>query len=345
MIQTEFREVGKNFDFIADVGFTKGYKSSVINKKKNINHLFSDLNLDLNFENFNKSDLSIKMERVSNDTYLKIFESNIANNSLKPKNSNILKSEAILKLEHEDYDFETGFQSFEDLTLTNNDRYEFILPYYNYNKNYTNYFYNGVIKLSSTGSNELKNTNNLRTKIINDISYNGLDNITNFGLKNNININLKNLIASGKNDTEYKSNPNIKLMNNIEFVSSLPLSKQNKKFQNYITPKISLRLNPGNMKNYSNLENKINIDNIFSSNRIGVIDTIESGESLTLGVDYKKEKLEDINKYFEMKLATVIRKDEENDIPKSSSLNKKLNLFGSISNNFSEYLKLITIFL
>ena len=106
MIQTEFREVGKNFDFIADVGFTKGYKSSVINKKKNINHLFSDLNLDLNFENFNKSDLSIKMERVSNDTYLKIFESNIANNSLKPKNSNILKSEAILKLEHEDYDFE-----------------------------------------------------------------------------------------------------------------------------------------------------------------------------------------------------------------------------------------------
>ena len=52
-----------------------------------------------------------------------------------------------------------------------------------------------------------------------------------------------------------------------------------------------MRLNPGNMKNYSNLENKINIDNIFSSNRIGVIDTIESGESLTLGVDYKKESL------------------------------------------------------
>ena len=28
-----------------------------------------------------------------------------------------------------------------------------------------------------------------------------------------------------------------------------------------------------------------------------------------------------------MKLATVIRKDEENDIPKSSSLNKKTQIF------------------
>ena len=42
-----------------------------------------------------------------------------------------------------------------------------------------------------------------------------------------------------------------------------------------------------------------------------------------------------------MKLGTVFRDDEENDIPKSSTLNKKnSNLFGSISNNFSEYLKL-----
>ena len=42
-----------------------------------------------------------------------------------------------------------------------------------------------------------------------------------------------------------------------------------------------------------------------------------------------------------MKLATVFRDDEEIDIPKSSTLNKKnSNLFGSISNNFSEYLNL-----
>ena len=64
------------------------------------------------------------------------------------------------------------------------------------------------------------------------------------------------------------------------------------------------------MKNYSSLNNKINVDNIFSKNRIKWYTRIRS--SLTVGVDYKKEKIENINKYFEMKLATVFRNEEEN---------------------------------
>ena len=65
------------------------------------------------------------------------------------------------------------------------------------------------------------------------------------------------------------------------------------------------------MKNYSSSERIINTDNIFSNNRIGVDDTLESGASLTLGVDFKKEKLKDINKYFEIKLASVFRKERK----------------------------------
>ena len=107
-------------------------------------------------------------------------------------------------------------------------------------------------------------------------------------------------------------------MGNFELISSFPMIKQDEAFQNLLVPKMSLRFNPGSMKNYSNLEKKINIDNIFSNNRIGVTDTFEKGQSITLGVDYKKEKLENINKYFEMKLDTVFRDDEEIDIPKSS---------------------------
>ena len=76
---------------------------------------------------------------------------------------------------------------------------------------------------------------------------------------------------------------------------------------------------------------------MFLINRLGIGDSFEKGKSLTIGLDYKKEKLEDINKYFEFKLASVFRDTEENFIPKSSSLNKKnSNLFGSIENKFSE---------
>ena len=122
----------------------------------------------------------------------------------------------------------------------------------------------------------------------------------------------------------------------------MPLIKKSELFNNYITPKVSLRFNPGDMKDYSSsTEKKINIDNIFSNNRLGVTDSFEPGRSLTLGIDYKKENLNNINKYFEMKLATVLRDKSENHIPIVSTINRKTsNLFGSIKNNFSQNFEL-----
>ena len=178
--------------------------------------------------------------------------------------------------------------------------------------------------------------------MVNNISYNSKDYITNYGIKNNLNINLKNLNSVGKNDAQYKSSPQSELMSNFEIVSALPLIKKGKENYNYIAPKISLRFNPGDMKNYSSsLEKKININNIFADNRLALVDTFEAGKSLTLGIDYKKENLNDINKYFELKIATVLRDKIEQNIPKISTLNRKTsNLFGSIKNSFSENLNL-----
>ncbi len=340
--QTEYREVGKKYNLIADFGFTKGYKSSYSNKKKNINHFFGEYNLNLDLDNFLSSKFSLSSERVSNDTYLKIFDANISNSKVKPSNFDVLSSEIKLFLDHENFDFETGFQAFEDLSLQSSDKYQYVLPYFDFNKELSDNFTRGSLNLSSYGTNELKNTNNLKTRLINDISYRGFDFITNYGLKNNLNINLKNLNSVGKKDSQYKSSPQVELMSNFELVSSLPLIKKNKDNFNYITPKISLRFNPGDMKNYStSTEKKINIDNVFSDNRLGITDSFESGQSITLGMDYKKENLKNINKYFEMKLATVLRDSVEPNIPKISTLNRKSsNLFGSIKNSFSENFEL-----
>ena len=199
MFQTEYREIGKNFNFITDIGFTRGYRSSTDNKKKNINHIFTNLNLNLGLDGYENSDLKLKIEKVSNDTYLKIFDSNIYTDTLKPENFNILKSEIILQLNSEKYNFETGFQSYENLTLSNNDRYEYILPYYKKIKILSDNFMNGLI-ICISGSNELKNKNNLRSKAVNDLSYNSLDLISKHGFKH-FNINFKNLISAGKNDS------------------------------------------------------------------------------------------------------------------------------------------------
>ena len=113
---------------------------------------------------------------------------------------------------------------------------------------------------------------------------------------------------------------------------------------------MSLRVNPSNMKNYASSDKKINVGNIFNINRLGLTDTHESGKSITLGIDYTREKLkkktpdekelENINNYFELKLATVLRDKSEQLIPKNSTLNRKnSNLFGLINSNFNKNLK------
>ena len=78
--------------------------------------------------------------------------------------------------------------AYENLQKDSSDRYQYILPYYDFS---TNLFSNdyGLIDFKSKGSNDLKDTNNLRTKVINDINFKSQDkifynygNINNFGV-------------------------------------------------------------------------------------------------------------------------------------------------------------------
>ena len=89
----------------------------------------------------------VNLEKVTNDTFLKIFDSNLVEttSSLKPKDNNILNSEFKLILNNENYNFTTGFQSYENLQLENNDRYQYILPYYDLNTNLFSNFLDGYI--------------------------------------------------------------------------------------------------------------------------------------------------------------------------------------------------------
>ena len=102
-----------------------------------------------------------------------------------------------------------------------------------------------------------------------------------------------------------------------------------------------MRVNPSDMKNHSDQERKINTDNIFNINRIGISDSLEAGNSLTLGIDYKNQDINNNDEFFELKLATVFRDEEENNIPSQTTLNNKnSNIFGSIKYKANEYVNL-----
>ena len=343
--ENEYRKSSNNYNLILDYGFVNNYKSPTTKKKKNLSHFLLKFNKDLNFENFNESKMFLSLERSTNDTYLKVFDQYITKSKARPNDLNKLNNFLKLQLNNENFNFEGGIETYEDLQANNSsDKHQYILPYYNLNTEIIQNKLDGTITFYSSGNNTLKDTNNLKSLIINDVDYNSLNILSDSGINTNYNLYLKNLNSVGKKTSNYKSSPQVVLVGLLNIDSSFPLVKINKAYNNYLTPKISYRFNPSDMKDYSTSANKVDVGNIFSKNRLGFTDTFEAGSSITLGLDFKKEKkneLDKINKYFEIKLATVLRDKEEKFIPKKSTINRKSsNLFGTITNNFSDNLNL-----
>ena len=340
ILQNEFRRITKDSFLITDFSLTRGYQSSPKSKKKNINHIFLDYKKSLNLEKFISSDLELKVEKVNNDTYLKVFQNNLFTTPVMPKNKDLMQTSLKYDLDHEKYNLTTGFQIYESLGKSHSDRYQYVLPSYDFSRE-LNLDINGSINIYSSGSNNLKDTNNLSTIVTNDVEYKSIDYFTNKGFKNNFNLYFKNLNAVGKNNENYNSSPSVDGMSIFEISSSYPLFKVDNLATDFFTPKISFRVNPTNkMKNYSTSKTTLTADDIFSINRLGLSDSLEAGKSITLGLDYKRDfddPESDKDKFLEFKLATVIRDEVEENIPISSTIDKKnSNLFGSINHNLFE---------
>ena len=345
ILQNEFRKKGKNSSLIADFAFLRDYKSLTGStyKTKNINHLFLNYTRDLKLPNYLESKLDAQIEKVTNDTYLKVFQNNLFDTPLIPENPTTMNSNLKLYLEKDNQNLTTGVEIYENLGIKHSDRYQYTFPYYDFSKNLTSQIsdlsIDGYLNFYSTGTNNLSNTNNLRTTVVNDFHYDSNDFISKLGFKNNFSLFLKNLNSIGKNDTLYTSDAQIDGMSIIKIDSSFPLIKSKNKIKETLTPKISFRINPGNnMNNHSSSSVNINANNVFDINRLGLTNDFEAGRSLSLGLDYKFDLLENDqsdktkDKYLELKLATVIRDQNENDIPTSSTINQKnSDLFGSIN--------------
>ena len=341
MFQNEYRQQNEKSYFIADFNIVDNYKSKKSNEKNTLTHLFSKFQMDLSNENFIESSLDFSFQKVNNDTYLKVFDTNIVNTDLKPNNFDTLTSDIDLNLENENFSLNMGFTAYEDLSKSNSDRYQYVLPYYDFSRSFFNNNNFASFNFVSQGDNILKDTNSLRSRMINNLDIQSYGYFSENGFKNNFNYYLKNTISAGKNNTEYDSSPHVKFMNIFELVSSFPLISISDKYSNFLDPKISLRFNPSDMKSYKNENRQISNENLFNINRLGLIDTLESGNNLTLGLDFKRENIDNINKYFEFKLGKVLRTKTNSNLPTNSTLDKKnSNYFGKVTNNLNDNINL-----
>ena len=157
MIQNEYRKIGSNFEFLSNFGHTRGYDSSVAIKKKNISYLFTKFDYDLNLNNFETSKINVNFYKTTNDTFLKVFDPvlNEESTSLKPSNGDSLSSNLDITLSNEKFNLTTGFQAHENLSKKNNDRYQYVLPYYTFDKKLFSNSNLGSFSLNSNGNNVL----------------------------------------------------------------------------------------------------------------------------------------------------------------------------------------------
>ena len=332
LIQNEYRQKEKYTSHITDFSLKKFENSSK-------SHFFTNTKKKLN-NDFEFSEIEINLERTTNDTYLK--KNNIESKTRDNSNQNLLNSYVKFNASGDDYKIFSEMSVFEDLSKNkNSDKYQYIFPNFSISKLLkTQRNINGNLNFNTTGSNRKKETNVEERYLINDLNYSSNSFFSRFGSVSNFDIYLKNTIKNGKNSSDYDENTQTKNYSLISFNSSLPLKKINSNYISNLTPKMLINFNPDKSENLININRKINSTNLFSSNRLGLSDSLEGGSSVTLGFDYDLKNL-DNDKVLGFKLGQIFRNTNESRFPKKSTMqNKSSDIVGIIDLNPSENLKL-----
>jgi len=324
MIQNEFRQVEKNYQNIVDFSFKnmKGGSKS---------HFFSN-----SLINFEDSNLEINFETTSHDTYLKTDNIKTQRNFSPAMMNNYFNFD----MSKENLDIEIEFKAYEDLSLRNSsDKFEYVYPNFSINKTLSTQFdYLGNFDYQVSGFQRKYETNKTEQLIVNDFIFSSNPVFSKFGFKSNYAVNLKNSNKHGKNSSTYKDKETSNLFSLIDLNTSIPLVKETDNYIKEFIPKLSLFLSPNKSDNITTLDRKINNTNIFSTNRLGLRESLEGGQSLTLGTEYNLNKSDGSN-IFQIDLAQIYRANDENNLPTKTSMNNKVsNLFGDVKLNANQYL-------
>ena len=241
LLQTEFREVGKNSKSLFDFSFlnekNKPFKS----------HFFSSIKKKINFFSFDESDLTLSLQHTSNDNYLKSYK-------LKSpiiENDTVMHSYLEINGYDDDLSLTSSIEIYEDLDKPDRDRYEFIYPNFNLLKEFRNNTnIDGKFSLNSYGYAKTHATNINERIIINDFIFNSNPKISKKGFKNTYAYLFKNSNTDSSKSSSFKEGMDNKVDLLFEYNSSYPLLKRTKKFNTTLSPLMTFKYSPNNSKIY-----------------------------------------------------------------------------------------------
>jgi len=336
LILNEYRQAFKNGFLTLDTSFTEGYKNTSPTKTPGSrNHIFA--NLDLNFsqdESYN-SNLFLKVQRTSNDTYFRVHDINTA---LVDSEQTTLENELKYSFNKSNMYIDINASVFENLRGgKNSDRYEYILPNIIYGKTFFSEKF-GTVDLQSNAIYSNYETNKHKTFLTNDIIWSPSNLITKNGFVNTLEGILRNTNYETKKTGDYKDDRTINELNGaLGYRASLPMKKKGINYSNLFSPNFMLRYAPGHMRNLSKKDVLLNYTNLYSLNKTSEVD---SGLSAVLGIDFKVNEKKDDNterEKFSLSVGQVFNHEENKDMPSRSSLDQgSSDLVGEINYNFSE---------
>ena len=311
LLQSEFRQKNKKSDHIADLS---QYISS---EKDSKGHLFYNFNKNYDGDSFDDIELNIKLEQVSDDTYLKAYkvESPIINNT-----TNLVNSINV-NFYNENKTISSNLDVYEDLSKTNSDRYEYV-PNFSFSN-----IINDNYSFRSNGYYKNYNTNITEKVLINNFEFNSNIKYFNSGLVNNKKLLIKNVNSKAKNSEKFKNKGTNTFVPSFQTNYTYPLQKQTNKFNHTLTPKLTLNLSLPHTKDVHKNNVKINYDNIYDINRLGLDEINEGGFSATYGYEYTKIDKSNFDQKIKFGFANNLRFQENKDLPANSNLGDKTSDF------------------
>lgn len=342
----EYRQQNNNSKLIIDSSYTQGYKNiNKLDENGNFlqrtagsrNHLFLNFLGNYNDLLFNKNDLEINIQRVSQKNYLKVNQitTNFINQDIAS-----LKNNIILNSYEQNKRIYIKSNIYESLNDDNpSTKYQYTFPEINYTDYFSkfgqsiqqsNNYYN---KNFGGDSNQSYQSNKIDTDSVEKIYLNGLSTIFKTST-NNINSYNQNVAGAKEN-----FNSDIYFTGAID--SAYPLVKftEDKNSKNtkeeYLKPRIFGKFTSGSMTDASTENRILNYSDIYSMNRMNNNNNPETGLSIGYGFDYEnksKNKMSIVEQEINFSIGQVINPKKNNKMPNNSSLNNTMsNIIGEAS--------------
>ena len=331
----EYHQAFKNSNLLTDFGYTKGYKKSSNTKKAgDKSHFFSKYVKNFKPSPNSESTLSVSLQDVSNDKYLKLYK---IESDLVDYNETVLENS--IGFTHENDNLFFGFSSsvYETLNENYNDKYEYILPEITLDRNLINSDKIGKLDLQTNYKFHNYDTNKSTNFLINNFEWEANSKNYLSGINGTLLGNFKNINYEVKNEDLYKKDTTSEIFGALGYLSEINLRKEINESLQLLKPKMLIRYSPGSMRKETD-GFLLDPEKAFSMDRLENNNNFETGFTGAVGLDYNYKKK---GKEFDFSLAQIINSKENKKMASKTSLDEKLSdVVGSAKYNISERINL-----